>query len=196
MAQEYTQDWFSHNIPVLTEILVKEFSERKTRLLEIGVFEGRSTVWFLENVLTHRKSKLTWIDSFTPMEEHKDIDMHLVRRMFHANTREFGYKLTGFIGSSKHELRSIYPSKFDIIYIDGSHDPESVLFDAVLSWPLLTIGGLMGFDDYEWPMYKDEPTKHPKTAIDAFLNVMQGKYELIHKDYQVWIKRIDATLLM
>jgi hypothetical protein len=28
----------------------------------------------------------------------------------------------------------------------------------------------MVFDDYLWPVFQDQPLKHPKTAIDAFVN--------------------------
>jgi hypothetical protein len=33
---------------------------------------------------------------------------------------------------------------------DGSHRARDVLEDAVLSWPLLKVGGIMLFDDYLW----------------------------------------------
>jgi len=33
----------------------------------------------------------------------------------------------------------------------------------------------MIFDDYLWPQYRDQPTKHPKLGIDAFLPVLGEK---------------------
>jgi predicted O-methyltransferase YrrM len=45
----FTQDWFSHNIPVW-EQLATLLPERK-KFLEIGSFEGRSMVWAVENML-------------------------------------------------------------------------------------------------------------------------------------------------
>ena len=41
--------------------------------------------------------------------------------------------------------------KYDIIYIDGSHEARDVLEDAVLAYRLLKIGGLLIFDDCVHP---------------------------------------------
>jgi hypothetical protein len=46
-TEGYTQDWFASNIPVL-ERLLGPLKGQPIHALEIGVFEGRSTVWFLE----------------------------------------------------------------------------------------------------------------------------------------------------
>jgi len=39
---------------------------------------------------------------------------------------------------------------FDFIYVDGSHVAKDVLTDACMAWPMLTVGGVMCFDDYGW----------------------------------------------
>jgi len=64
-----------------------------------------------------------------------------------------------------------------------------VLEDAVLCWPLLKKGGLLTFDDYEWDGDPD-PLNCPKPAIDAFLDVFEGHYELIHQAYQVTVEKL------
>jgi hypothetical protein len=67
---------------------------------------------------------------------------------------------------------------FDLIYIDGSHQAPDVLTDAVMSFQLLRVGGVMIFDDYLWSMDKpgsQDVLKMPKPAIDAFINIFQRK---------------------
>ena len=41
-------------------------------------------------------------------------------------------------------------STFDLVFVDGSHQATDVLTDAVISFQLLRLGGLMIFDDYLW----------------------------------------------
>lgn len=70
---------------------------------------------------------------------------------------------------------------FDLIYIDGSHQAPDVLTDAILSFQLLRVGGVMIFDDYLWSMDRpgsQDVLKMPKPAIDAFLNIFQRKMSI------------------
>jgi hypothetical protein len=53
---------------------------------------------------------------------------------------------------------------FDIIYIDGNHEPEYVLEDAVLSFRKLKKNGIMIIDDYGWG-----GPDLTKKGIDGFL---------------------------
>lgn len=51
----------------------------------------------------------------------------------------------------------------------------------------------MAFDDYGWTVGKqkgfDDEVMRPKLAIDSFLSVYKGRYEIIHHGYQVHIKK-------
>ncbi|HSQ55143.1 MAG TPA: class I SAM-dependent methyltransferase [Gemmata sp.] len=78
---------------------------------------------------------------------------------------------------------------YDLIYIDGSHEAADVLADAVLTWPLLRPGGLVGFDDYEWPMCSEEE-RRPTAAVNAFLTCMKGKFEEVHRGYPLWVRKV------
>ena len=69
--------------------------------------------------------------------------------------------------------------EFDFVYVDGDHDPATTLTDASMAWGLLRSGGVMLFDDYEYPQ---EPTK---CGIDGFLMGFVGKYDLLLKNYQL-----------
>lgn len=151
------------------------------RFLEIGCFEGGSTLWFLDNVLTAPDSSITCIDSF-------------VRRggepRFRHNVSVSGHsaKVTVIKGRSDMAMSQLHEQRFDIIYIDGSHRAADVMLDAVQAWMLLQHGGLLIFDDYAWQP-ELPPQNRPRMAIDAFLRAFSSEYELLHKEYQVIVKK-------
>ncbi|VTR94238.1 Uncharacterized protein OS=Pirellula staleyi (strain ATCC 27377 / DSM 6068 / ICPB 4128) GN=Psta_1297 PE=4 SV=1: Methyltransf_24 [Gemmata massiliana] len=184
----FTEDWFTYNVPVWQRVLAPLVG-KPVRALEVGVFEGRSTVWLLENVLTHPDASLTWIDTFGGGTEHAGADLSGLEARFRANTERFGKRVTGHVGRSQDVLRGMSGELFDLIYLDGSHEAPDVLADAVLAWSLLAPGGLLGFDDYGWRMFP-EPERCPALAIDAFLGVMRGQFETLERGYQIWVRKL------
>ena len=74
------------------------------------------------------------------------------------------------------------------------HHSKNALEDAVLSFPLLHINGVMVFDDYlggEDP-YSAHITQ-PKAGIDAFLMMYAGRYKYLRplSDYQLVIQKLS-----
>ena len=49
---KFTTDWFTNRIPLWEKILAPLKGKQGIHYLEIGVFEGRSAIWMLENILT------------------------------------------------------------------------------------------------------------------------------------------------
>jgi predicted O-methyltransferase YrrM len=186
-SDAYSRDWFTNNLPVWERIL-QPLKGRPVHALEIGVFEGRSTVWLLDNILTSPEASLSWIDTFSGSAEHVEIDFAGVEKRFRENTKRFGTKVNGQVGKSQDVLRRMSTERFDLVYIDGSHEAPDVLSDAVLAWPLLKPGGLMGFDDYQWHVFP-APERCPALAVDAFLNVMRGELTVVDRGYQVWARK-------
>lgn len=43
----------------------------------------------------------------------------------------------------------------DLIYVDGSHEPQDVWLDLQAYWPLLRAGGVLAGDDWGWPGVAD-----------------------------------------
>ena len=161
--------------------------------LEVGSFEGRSTLWLLNNILTHDSSRITCVDTFEGSEEHeKDLVKGLYDR-FKNNISPYSSKVTISRGLSSVQLKKIsleVSDKFDFIYIDGDHKAKSVLEDAILSFPLLDVMGIMVFDDYEFEdPYLNENVK-TKLGIDAFLQIYEDCYKLFYKQYQVGIQKL------
>lgn len=184
----FTEDWFSRHIPLWTEQL-KEFENKQDlRFLEIGTFEGMSAIW----LFTHFNCELTIIDWFKGSEEHKGmgIDTSFVER-FEENIEPYRDRTIVCRGTTRQFLPKI-STEFDLIHVDGSHMAKDVLFDAVLSWELLKKGGIIIFDDYNWIHYhyQDTPWMTPSPALDGFLASMVGEYEVLHKDYQLILRKI------
>lgn len=190
---EYRYDWFTGNIPTLTTLLERFKGAANIEALEIGCFEGRSTIWFLENILTHISSKITCIDTFEGSADHRHfkVDVSGCEEQFRANIKPFGKKVIPIKGPSNYVLKEMGKDNdwADFIYLDGSHLAPDVLEDAVLSWTLLKPGGIMIFDDYLWKNMPN-PLDNPAPGIDAFLSVYSGKYRELLRGYQIAIQKL------
>lgn len=188
----FQADWFSRNIPVWENVLGDFKGRAGLRFLEIGSFEGRSTVWMLNHILTHKTSRIICIDTFEGSREHQEmgIDTNSIETTFlhNINTIGAGDKVTVVKRQSQEALRTLPFASFDFAYIDGSHVASDVLSDAVLTFPLLKTGGVLCFDDYQWDL-EPNPLHRPKMAIKAFLEIYQEHYELLHKYDQLFVKK-------
>jgi predicted O-methyltransferase YrrM len=178
---EFTQDWFTVRIPKWTEILEPFKGKPNLHYLEIGVHEGRSALWMLENILTHPTARITCLDIFIVKPTYD---------RFLANLKLSGFedKTKIIKGKSQTTLRSLPLDSYDIVYIDGSHIAPDVLLDATLCWDLLKKGGIMIFDDYMWE-WKLPPQERPKIAIEAFLRIFKNELQVLHQEYQIIIKK-------
>jgi predicted O-methyltransferase YrrM len=183
---EFTQDWFSERLPVWQKHVLP-LRGRPLRYLEIGVFEGRSALWMLENVLTHPESRLTAIDLFSG-----ELEARWRRNLERSGAAE---KVTTIVGPSQIELRKLPLESYDVIYIDGAHVAPAVLADGVLAWQVLKDGGLLIFDDYGWtgypgPSESSTPDElRPRAAIDGFVTAFRNSMELVHRDFQLLVRK-------
>jgi hypothetical protein len=189
--KQFTFDWTSHHFPKWRELL-KKYRTRKARGLEIGSWEGRSAIFFL-NYLP--RCTMVCVDSFLGGREHlinrgSPRFLRSVEKRFDSNVAEFGDRVEKIRARSAEALAQlgVQGRRFDFAYIDGSHVAADVYSDALLTWPLIARGGVVIFDDYLWPGSED-PLEVPKPGIDAFLKTIAGDYKLLLKDYQVAIAK-------
>ena len=174
---QFNQDYFTHNISHLFEYLQKFKTIPNLNFLEIGSFEGMSTCWLLDNILTHPSARLTCIDpQFQPV--------------FDRNVEKTGSaeKVIALEGTSDRILKTLEPDRYDVIYIDGCHLSVVVFQDALLSWPLMKMGSTIVFDDYRWTD-PDFPSEDPKIGIDAFVDLFADCLEILHQDYQLIVRK-------
>jgi len=180
---QFTEDWFTSRIPTWKVHLKSLAGRPALRALEIGVHEGRSSLWLLENILTEPDARLVCIDEY----RHKIP----VEPRFRANLKTSGHeaKVEVHVGRSEEILPHLPPQSFDLAHLDGSHLAPQVLADAQLTWPLVKDGGLMILDDYLWEGDLP-PEQRPRRGIDDFLRLIQGQFEVIHWNYQVIIQKL------
>lgn len=212
---QFSENWFDHNIPDLTRWLAPLAGRPGLRALEIGSFEGRSTVWLCEHVLTADDARIDCLDLFATDPVYGDYAAR-----FRANTAAHAHKVRMVPGTSFQGLRTV-EGPYDITYIDGWHSAFGALADGVMSWPLLRVGGVMVFDDYLWapprlgPIRRpgrlsrawsrlrgrhwrtdallhriaQAPTESPKRGVDGLLATLEGHYELLGSGYQLAVRK-------
>lgn len=194
----FSNDWFSGNIPNWSKHLDKYKGKPKLNFLEIGSYEGMSASWLMDNILTHPTSKLTCIDTFEGSYEHKllNIPFDNVYDNFLNNTKEYGEKIKIFKLKSAEALVStkIQKQKFDFVYVDGSHEAKNVMQDAVLTFDLLKVGGIIIFDDYLWkPDNLATNSMVPKYAIERFCLTYAEYVKILFVDKQVALEKKKST---
>jgi len=140
-------NWFNH-------VNLNEYKDRPIKYLEIGVFYGANLLSVANSYGLHPDSKLYCIDPWEDYDEYPEYKnrQSTIYEAFMNNVENSGskHKLVINRGYSNTEVAKLEDNFFDIIYIDGNHEPEYVMEDAVLSFRKLKVGGIMIFDDYGW----------------------------------------------
>ena len=132
------------------------------------------------------------VNCIDPWEDYNDYSEYknqqpTIYSTFQKNVENSGLKSKVIInrGYSNNEIPKLKDESFDIIYIDGNHEPSYVLEDAVLSFRKLKSNGVMIFDDYGW----GGPELTQK-GIDGFLSGYHRKLQYIgEKGSQVFIQK-------
>ena len=195
---QFTQNWFGWG-PQIWPDLIQFLPERK-RFLEIGSYEGRSTVWTIEHMMEDG-GEIYCIDTWEGGAEHVNGEMDGSEERFHHNITEVrkkfpDRKVLSFKSTSVEALAALHTidranfKPFDFIYIDGSHVAKDVLTDACMAWPLLKQNGLLAFDDYLWRIPGMTTIQRPKIAIDSFINIFEGELAMAHNGYQLIVRKM------
>jgi predicted O-methyltransferase YrrM len=160
----------------------------KNTILEIGSYEGLSSVFFADNFLNNDNSSLTCVDPFLNITNNDHLK-------FLQNNEEnnFDYNITVCNNKEKITVKKITSDEFfennkntyNFIYIDGCHECDYITRDMENSFKILDKNGIMWMDDYGG----GEGLKIKRT-MDMFLEKYQGQYDLIHKGYQLAIRKL------
>lgn len=206
---KFTKNWF---VPISNLLKhIKSGTDDELHFLEIGCFEGKSTVWFIDNFLKNEKSTITCIDPWMNFYQNSnsfntynpetktasDIDyindgvkdrfLHNIKLTEKSNQVEVIQQLSHI------QLPKMIDScreKYNVIYIDGNHTAPFVLTDAVMSWYLLKPNGIIVFDDYQWST-DDNPRNKPKMAVDYFVDCFGDYLEILWEGPRYAIKKIE-----
>src|SRR5262249_40404140 len=133
----FSSDWAAANFFTWAELL-HPLRERPTRILEIGCWEGRSALFFLNYLPLSRIGRGATCGGH--VEHHADADLATLalksKAQFAANLAGYSYRVEKIKGRSATVLPELSLSgrRFDLAYTDGSHMAADVYRDAVLTW--------------------------------------------------------------
>ena len=182
----YSQRWFldSEIKRYLFNFLDKT---KENKLLEIGCFEGLSSVFFADNFLDNPKSSLTCVDPFLTIKNNDHTEF-----LLNNEERNFDFNISICKNSDRITIKKITSDKFfeinnqtyNFIYIDGCHEPAFIKRDMENAFNVLEQNGIMWMDDYG-----GGDGIQIKNTMNEFLEKYRGQYELIHAGYQLAIKK-------
>lgn len=166
------------------------------KVLEIGTYTGISLIHLVNCI---KNSTGIGIDRWKNYNENSllaEVESNDVEKSFYRNVKMSGMnnKIVGIKGDSSEILLNFVSDKkmFDFIYVDGSHRCLDVYADLVLSWKLLSKGGIMAIDDCTYggkDGIEKTPFEFPFHAVNEFLNKYQTHYNMLVSDYRVFIEK-------
>lgn len=197
MKYNFTFHWADAAI-----INAPSFLDSPNECLEIGTFEGKFSIWLVENY----KCKLTTIDPYDISQyNYDDIDQGMfddVELNAKRNISNCIYPIEMIKKKSFDALcdLSSQKRKFDFIYVDGSHRSDRVMEDLILSFNLLNSNGTMLLDDATiWkcshPLtgeIDNDVLSSPRISIDYFIHLYWKQIEILNlPDYrQIAIRKL------
>lgn len=159
------EGWYS-NHPVFEQLVTER---RPRRIAEVGSLFGGSAIHMGQLLKTHGvDAEITCVDTFlgsreTFFEFRKGRAKMLAAGRYHffdeflGNVQEAGLSqmVNPFVQTSTNAARIFAElgARFDLIYLDASHEYSDVLQDLRLWYPLLDAGGVLVGDDFEDPWF-------------------------------------------
>lgn len=186
---KYSQTWFI-NSEIRFNLLKFISIDKQYNILEIGCFEGLSSCCFSDNLLSHSLSTMDCVDPFIISGTDETITTlnvtHNTQHDFIHNIKKSNsYNKITFHKLKSDDFFNTNIKKFNLIYIDGCHEPENIIRDMNNSFNFLEVNGIMWMDDY-----LKGNNRSCQKAMHIFLNNNIGKYQIIHKNYQLAIKKL------
>jgi hypothetical protein len=157
------------------------------RYAEVGAFYGANIISVALTYGAHPDSQLLAIDPWTDYDGYPEYkgQQTSIYDAFCENIAPYAPKITARRGYSHEVLPTLENDAYDIIYIDGNHEPEYVLEDAVLAFRKVKVGGMLIFDDYGWG-----GPDLTKRGIDGFLSGYHKRLTILGmRESQVFVQR-------
>lgn len=169
-------------------LIPDELSQRPINYLEIGTLVGGNVISVCQTFAKHPNSKVYCIDPWEEYQHYSEYEGKQASNfeMFLHNIQLIDKPVGVLRGYSHDIVPKLADNSFDLIYIDGNHEPEYVLEDAVMSLWKVKVGGYMIFDDYKCG-------GETGLGIDAFLKACYRRIEVIglcKNNWQLCVKRI------
>lgn len=187
MSYTFTNTWFKGS--ELRSYIHQALSPvAENRILEIGTFEGQSTLFFADIYCSqHPNSFIVSVDPF-------DMDDQCTP-MTSAIETTFLNNIAECPNNSKIIVKRQYSDdffkentrRFNFIYIDGSHVPEQIVKDATAAFEVLDLYGILWFDDY---LGGHSGENSIRNALDKWVLSMDKKLNIVFKGYQLGCQKV------
>lgn len=130
---------------LLENILAKIDTKNTIKIAEIGVYNGKlSAMWNVELINRNIAYEYYAIDHFNGSDGLTDVSYE--NTIFNLSSITTNLKIVR--NNSVDESKKHNDGYFDIVYIDASHDYESVKTDLIHWYPKVKNGGIICGDDY------------------------------------------------
>ena len=143
--------------PDIWSTVIPHIKDKPCHFCEIGSYEGRSTIWFIENFCQTPGSSMTCVDI--------KMRPNLLKNLSNINTLKLELNLINRGLDSNLEFKN----KLTCCYIDGDHSYEGSLHDIETIWPNIENDGFVIFDDYDLVEIKDAVSKFMSSRTDAIM---------------------------
>ena len=174
--KNFSTYWFLNNYKIIGSFLPIDRNEN-FNYLEIGSFEGLSSLFILSY---WKNANVTCVDTWETSKDESqflDFNFQTVEKKFDTNLKDFSFrkiKNTSEIAFKELKQRD----SFDYIYIDGSHNGIDIYNDALASFNILKVGGIIIFDDIT-NIYQ-EIEMQPHDAFEKFYSLYKRKIKILY----------------
>jgi len=155
--------------------------------LEIGCYEGLSSFYVLSEFKFVNAYFLDIWDEPNKNSKSLTNDFGRVEKFFDENVSEFNF--TKIKDDSVISMRKLFRNDigFDFIYIDGSHNGEDILSDAIEAFKILNKGGLIFFDDFL--QYEKNRKIQSYVGIEKFLELYSNDLQIVFFQNNLAVKK-------
>ena len=177
---KFTHDFFNDRGKVWSSLQLPT----NLNCLEVGCYEGRSTIWILENLVGDH-GKLDIVDEL----HHSYVD-----NLYH-NVKQWEDKITYYKGDALETIGKLpHEEQYDFIYLDAAKSAADNAGALFLLERLLKIDGILVVDDYFFEL-DDDSKKWPMLGINSFASCSQlcKLFQIEHG--QAFFKKIQSKAI-
>ena len=166
--KSFSNKWFLNNFDIFSFFLPQD-KNSKFVYLEVGCFEGLSSFFVLSEYKAVDATLLDIWDMPNPNSKTLSHNFNSIEDSFDNNLSRFNF--TKIKDDSVVAMRKLFKQNksFDFIYIDGSHNGEDILSDAIEAFKIVKKEGLIFFDDFL--QYDKNRALQSYDGIEKFLNL-------------------------
>lgn len=185
--KNFSNKWFLNNFEIFNYFLPENKNE-KFNYLEIGCFEGLSSFYVLSQFKFVNAYFLDIWDEPNKNSKSLTDDFNKVEKLFDKNLSKFNF--TKIKDDSVISMRKLLRKNmnFDFIYIDGSHNGEDILSDAIEAFKILKKGGLIFFDDFLQHELNRKIQSY--VGIEKFLELYSNDLQIVFFQNNLVVKKI------